>query len=277
MKGKKASIIKRSCKKCNNSFEYKDTIRNSKRKFCSRACAQSYNGENNKGKTRSLEFKNKMSQNFQGENNPFFKKKHSKKTIKKMSKSSMWDKSRFKTCNLQYEEKEVLDGLMLSDGCLSEKSRISARLTFGFKFKETCEEIVKTISSMNFSPFWQSEQTKCWHTKSNMYHDLLVENERWYPKGRKIVPKDVLITSTSCYWWFIGDGYNDDDNVYLCTESFSKNDNFFLIKKLKEKGYNPSLTSRNRIRFNKKESITFLHWIKPENGVLEQYKYKWKL
>lgn len=277
MKGKKATIIKKNCKDCKNVFECKDTIRNSKREFCSRACAQSSNGKNNKGKKRSLEFKEKMSEDFKGENNPFFGKTHSKKTIKKMSKSSLWDESKFKNCNLQQKEKEILEGLMLSDGCLSEKSRISARLTFGFKFKETCEEISKTISSMNFSPFWQSEQTKCWHTKSNMYHDLLIENKRWYPKGKKIVPQDILITSTSCYWWFLGDGYNTDGNVYLCTDSFSSDDNKFLIKKLKEKGFNPSLRSNNRIAFNKKDTINFLEWIKPQDGILEQYKYKWQL
>ena len=86
-----------------------------------------------------------------------------------------------------------------------------------------------------------------------------------------------MITSTSCYWWFIGDGYDIDGNAYLCTDSFSENDNVFLINKLKEKGYDPSLTSQNRIRFNKKDTIIFLEWIKPENGILEQYKYKWKL
>jgi len=211
---KKTGIKK--CKQCFKEFQINLRNKRSANKiFCSSTCAKKNNGKNNKGKKRSLKYKSMMSEKTSGKNNGFFGKTHSKKSVQKMSSSSLWQEDKFKYCNLKNKEKEVLDGLMLSDGCLSEKSRISARLTFGFKFKETCEEIFKTISSLNFSPIWQSEQTKCWHTKSNMYHDLLVENKRWYPQKEKIVPLDVLITKTSCYWWFIGDGYNIDGNVYL--------------------------------------------------------------
>ena len=110
-----------------------------------------------------------------------------------------------------------------------------------------------------------------------MYHDLLSENIRWYPKKEKIVPKDILITPKSCYWWFIGDGYTSVGAAYLCTDSFTEDDNNFLINKLNEKGFNPSLTSKNRIRFNKKDTINFLRWITPEGGIMEQYKYKWEI
>jgi len=273
----KKTEIKR-CELCNAEFVINSRNKREKNKrFCTQKCAKTNNGKSNIGRKHSLATKEKIKKNTTGENNHFFGKSHTIISKNKMSKSSQWNKSKFRYCNLKNEEKEILDGLMLSDGCLSEKSRISARITFGFKFKETCVEIINSINSINFSPIWQSKKNKCWYTKSNMYHDLLKENNRWYPESKKIVPENVLITSLSCYWWFLGDGYISEGNVYLCTDSFTENENLFLISKLKEKGYNPSLTNKNRIRFNKKESIEFLHWIKPENGILEQYKYKWKL
>ena len=266
----------KKCELCGNFFEFnpKDKRQREKR-FCSRECSASYRGKKNKGRKHSEESKKKMG--LKGELNAFYGRKHSKKSKEMMSASSKWDDSKFRFCNMTNKEKEILDGLMLSDGCLSENSRISARLTFGFKYKETSEELLRELGSINFSPIWQSKKTNCWHSKSNMYHDLLNENKRWYPIKKKIVPKDIIITPLSCYWWFIGDGYTSEGNVYLCTDSFSKEDNEFLVEKLNKKGFNPSITSRNRIRFNKKETITFLKWITPEKGIMEQYKYKWEI
>lgn len=269
---------KRKCELCKEVFEInskrKDQI---KKRFCSSYCAKSFNGKNNKGKKRTKEQRLKISESIKGENNPFYGKTHSKKTKQLIGEKNRWDNSKFRFCNMTLEEREVLDGLLLSDGCLSEKSRISARLTFGFKFKETVEEIFKELHSIRFSPIWQSEHTKCYHSKSNMYHDLLDENKRWYPDGEKIVPKDIAITPLSCYWWFIGDGYTSEGNVYLCTDSFIKEDNEYLINKLKEFGFSPSLRSNNRIAFSKVDTIKFLEWIKPENGILKQYEYKWEI
>jgi len=93
----------------------------------------------------------------------------------------------------------------------------------------------------------------------------------------KIVPKNILVTPKSCYWWFIGDGYTSNRNVYLCTDSFTKDDNYYLIKKLNKEGFNPSLRSNNRIAFNKQDTIKFLEWITPKSGIMKQYKYKWEI
>ncbi len=267
---------KKKCESCGGLFDFNPKIkRQRKKRFCSRECSASYRGNKNKGRTHSEEVNKKKG--LKGELNAFFGKNHSKESKEKMSESSKWDDSKFRYCNMTTKEKEVLDGLMLSDGCLSESSRISARLTFGFKYKETSEELMQELGSINFSPIWQSSKTNCWHSKSNMYHDLLDENKRWYPDGEKIVPKDIMITPLSCYWWFVGDGYTSEGNAYLCTDSFTKEDNEFLINKLKGIGFSPSLRSNNRIAFNKFDTVKFLEWIKPESGILEQYEYKWEI
>lgn len=272
----KGILVKKSCKECNIIFEYRLTKRTQNRKFCCSHCAKINNGKSNKGRKKTYEQRTKLSDMFKGDKNPFYGKKHTEESNRKIGKANTWDESRFRYCNFNEKEKEILDGIMLGDGCLSEKSRISARLTFGFKFKETCDEILKNLTSINFSPLWQSSKTGCWHTKSNMYHDLLAESNRWY-KGKKIVPTDIIVSKLSCYWWYIGDGYLSRNNVYLCTDSFSCEDIEILLSKLKYNGFNPSITSKKRIRFNKKDSIKFLNWIVPEDGIMEHYKYKWNI
>ena len=148
----KKTEIKR-CELCNAEFVINSRNKREKNKrFCTQKCAKTNNGKSNTGRKHSLATKEKIKKNTTGENNHFFGKSHTIISKNKMSKSSQWNKSKFRYCNLKNEEKEILDGLMLSDGCLSEKSRISARITFGFKFKETCVEIINSINSINFSP-----------------------------------------------------------------------------------------------------------------------------
>jgi hypothetical protein len=264
------------CKYCDNEFSINvNNKRQNKKIFCSKNCSSKYNGEQNKGRKHSVEVN--LKKGLKGELNPFFNKKHTTESKLKMSKSSQSDISKFKFCNMTKYEKEVFDGLLLSDGCLGIKSRISARLTFGFKFIETLEAIRNELKSITFSNINIDKKTGCYHFKSKYYHDLLKENKRWYFNGNKKVPRNIIITEKSCYWWFIGDGYNLRDNVYLCTDSFLKEDNLLLINKLNKLGFKPSLTSKNRIRFNKKDTINFLKWIIPKDGIIDKYKYKWKI
>lgn len=60
---------------------------------------------------------------------------------------------------------------------------------------------------------------------------------KWYVDGTKIVPKIKTITSTMLAFWIIGDGHNQpmqnnqSRRIILCTDSFTRNDQQYLIKK----------------------------------------------
>ena len=266
----------KNCKLCNKEFLIKNKNKREINKiFCTVDCARKYNGLSNKGRKRSEEQKEQIKLRTKGENNPFYGKKHTLETKKKISESNKWPENKYKYANLNKDHFEILDGIMLSDGCLSDKSRISARLTFGFKYKNVCKTIINQLNSLTFSPINKNEKTSCYHSKSHYFHDLLKENKRWYLNNKKIIPNDIKVTKKSCYWWYIGDGYISNNNVYLCTECFSKKENLFLIEKLKEKNFKVSLTSRNRLRFFKKDSINFLNWI--ESNKIKEYNYKWEI
>ena len=74
-------------------------VSESTKKKCSKTCINNDVGKQNKGVIRSEDFKNKLSQKMFGENNPFFGKKHSKKTKAQMSKNHadfVGDKNPFK-------------------------------------------------------------------------------------------------------------------------------------------------------------------------------------
>lgn len=56
--------------------------------------------------------------------------------------------------------------------------------------------------------------------------------KNWYPKGKKIVPRNIRITPTVLFHWFIGDGSYNDTEISFSTHSFSYNDVDYLVNLL---------------------------------------------
>ena len=75
------------------------------------------------------------------------------------------------------------------------------------------------------------------------YIELDEQRKRWYPNGKKIVPKDVRLTPIVLAQWYMGDGNLElkrkaSYRITFCTDSFTKEENNFLANILKEKyGY----------------------------------------
>lgn len=276
----------KKCQLCHKYFEVNiNNKRSNNKRFCSGFCAKKHNGLNNKGKKRTDEFKKKLSLKNIGENNPFYGKNHSKESLLKMSISLKWKEDKYKYCNLTDKDMEIFDGIMISDGHL-DRSRISSRITLGFKYRETLERIISDLSSLTFLNIFKyvsvDKRTKNtyvnYYTKTNFFRNLLFEHERWYKNEIKIIPDDFRLTKLSCYWWYVCDGFiSKNNNVYLCTESFDK----LFIEKISTKinniGFKNSITSRNRIRFYKKDSEKFLKWISNDVNIQKEYLYKWDI
>ncbi len=67
-------------------------------------------------------------------------------------------------------------------------------------------------------------------------HKSLTELRKlWYPQGKKIVPKDIILTPLSVAIWFCDDGYNNSDVGYaeIATNGFSFDDTDCLTCALK--------------------------------------------
>lgn len=276
----------KKCELCGDIFEVNLKNKRSRNKrFCSGICAKRFNGLNNKGRKHTEEWKREMSAKNMGENNPFFGKKHNNETLNKISKSNRWGGDKYRYCNMTQQEREIFDGIMISDGSLS-NSRISARITLGFKYKETLERISSDLGSLRFSNILEykskphkktSKSYINYYMKSAYYHDLLEYYHDWYNDNIKRVPINIKITSLMCYWWYICDGFILDDNVYLCTDSFDLNDLELLKNKFEEIDFDVSIRKNKRIFFNKKDSLNFLRWISDDVNIQEEYLYKWKM
>ncbi len=269
--------MEKKCEYCNNPFIVNEKNKKSiKKRFCCKKCSSTNNGLNNRGRKFSDEIN--KSKGLQGKLNPFFGKSHSLELKEQIKKTKfLTNLINVKNCNLTNYEKEVLDGIMISDGCLTSVTNISARLSLGFKYNETLEYIKDSLPSIEFGKTYISSNGKSFHNKSRMYADLLIENKRWYKNGIKIIPNNFKLTKISCYWWFIGDGYNSNNNVYLCTDSYTKKEILNIVEELTKIGFKCNITSINRIRFFKKDSLAFLKWITPKSGIYKIYEYKWKI
>ena len=71
--------------------------------------------------------------------------------------------------------------------------------------------------------------------------------KQWYPKGIKVIPRDIELTKESLLHWFLDDGYSyvvrqkyktstyTSVRVFFCTQSFTKPDQLWLCQLLQEK------------------------------------------
>ena len=121
-----------------------------------------------------------------------------------------------------------------------------------------------------------------YHYSSRAYPELLSIHKEWYPKGKKIVPRGIVLTPLVCRQWYLGDGSlitnNKNYRVLLCTCAFPKPDVMWLIKQLREIGFWAVWQNGNMISIvNKPNKIfnNFLEYI--GECPVECYKYKWLL
>ena len=115
--------------------------------------------------------------------------------------------------------------------------------------------------------------------------------ELWYPKGKKIIPKNIEITKETLLHWFLDDGfsyfvkYKAKDGhkkhirVCLCTNCFSEQDLIWLCNQLKEKfnlHFNLGKKGNGHILLlRESQSNDFFNLIGP--CPVDSLKYKWKV
>lgn len=158
---------------------------------------------------------------------------------------------------LTKEQEEVLTGLMLGDGCLYQQNKTPNLIVhrcvqdepylqwqYSF-FKNFCLRPVHKIFIKNcilngnvnaFAkvPYWQVRFV----TRNTNIFSLY--REKWYPKGKKIIPRDIVFTPLVLVNWFCDDGcitHNSKNSLSLklSTNGFIKEDVEFLAMKLSDR------------------------------------------
>jgi len=197
--------------------------------------------------------------------------------------------SRRNNCNLSIEATHWIDGEMLGDGHIHKVSSRSAIFVYCSKYLEYIEYVRDTLKSFGIEQagkinkqYYEKYNCCTYHYASRAYPELLSIQKRWYPEGKKIVPKGIVLTPLVCRQWYIGDGslaYKEKNySLLLCTCAFPEPDVMWLIKQLREIGFWAIWRKRNMISIVNKSNKKFNNFLEYIGKCpVECYKYKWLL
>lgn len=179
---------------------------------------------------------------------------------------------------------EILDGLLLGDGCLI-KRNLNARYSHSCKHKEYLEWLQRYFEDNGISvtpKIYQKNEGRgiYYQIQSRVNPILTTQYERWYLNKKKTVPQDIELTPLSVLHWYIGDGGLDSDKGYLrqislAAHSFSYNERQILVDKLNRLGFKASNRKNGLICIAKSSISSFLNWIGA--SPVESYNYKWDI
>ena len=190
-------------------------------------------------------------------------------------------------CNLSDEARQWIDGELLGDGCIISRRKYSAYFVYGSKYLEYAQYVSDTLKSFGIK---QSGKIKRYYRKktnsydysytSRDYEELLPIRKRWYPKGKKIIPRDLELTPLTLRQEYIGDGHlghpkNRRPYIELATNGFSISDVRYFVEHLNKLEFKSTRRpSGNTVRISTDSTKDFLDYI--GKCPIECYKYKFE-
>jgi len=189
---------------------------------------------------------------------------------------------------------EILDGELLGDGYLIKPKKGNCNCYFGYGTarKDYLIWLAKTLrilglNSRDNSVYESigrgySTNLSYWY-QSHRFPELSDLHKRWYPDGKKKVPKNIELTPTVCRHWYIGDGSLNKSfpalYITLSTQSFTATEVDGLIKMLNEIGVGAKQGKHPNgavIVMGKEAATAFLNYIGQCPKKIEHvYGYKW--
>ena len=207
--------------------------------------------------------------------------------IKRRSYSEVNHLRQANHCNLSKEAIEWFNGESLGDGCFCSQSSYSARFVYGSKYEKYVEYISSKLtffgikrSGKIYKQYHKNSDCSDYYYASCFYVELLPVYKKWYPNGKKIVPRDIELTPLTCRQWYIGDGClkkpkKQKPHIKLATCGFSIPDVEWLVKKLINLGFKATRQSfDNVIHISSYSTKTFLDYI--GKCPVKCYQYKWE-
>ncbi len=184
---------------------------------------------------------------------------------------------------LEKKELEALDGFLLGDGSIQQRSSRTGRLTLTVQYAEFGKYLLSHFT--RYSPKWRqryidSERYKKvlshWSGETKSDQCFLAQKKRWYPQNKKRVPKDVRFTPLSLLLWYLGDGcyVPSHKRIVLNTQGFSIENVDFLCSKLHKLGVVCHRNKRNDICIGKYFARKFLELLAPNPVACYEYKFK---
>jgi hypothetical protein len=200
---------------------------------------------------------------------------------------------------LSSEEEQILNGSLLGDGSLYLNNRYKSKSRSAcFKYASSQGEHVEfvwgilknliTTEKYKNGPIRIDQFDK--RTQKTYVRNIFITQsnitffewyQKWYLKGKKIVPYSLNLTPLTCLLWYIGDGNLDkrSQHIRLCTNGFDENHVDFLVQELNDltfESYKQRYYDQYVIVIPRKKVKQFLHYIGPCPIVCYQYKWDYR-
>ena len=189
-------------------------------------------------------------------------------------------------CKVSKEALEWINGELLGDGHLESQSPCSARFQYDSKYLEYAQYVSDTLKFFGIEQcgkinerYYKDMGCYTYHYQSRCYEELLSIKKRWYPEGRKIVPKDIKLTPLTLRQFYIGDGSlicpkDSKPYIVLYTYGFTVFDVNWLVNELNRLGFKTTRwNASNTIHISTYSTKDFLDYI--GNCPVRCYSYKW--
>lgn len=187
--------------------------------------------------------------------------------------------------NLPQEAKDFIDGELLGDGSINQRSIYSACYSHGSKHEKYLEWLIEKFQSWGIECMRirkrECENYTGYYFATHDYPTFLKFRERFYPDGKKIIPKDIDLFPITLRQFYIGDGgliknKSGKYSIKLYTYGFSKEGVLFLIAKLEKLGIETTRQKVNVIHIGVKSAPKFLEYIgNCPKEIKDIYGYKW--
>ena len=190
--------------------------------------------------------------------------------------------------------KQIFDGLLLGDGCLHKANSSVIYYEQGSSFREFVYHVRERLSLLGFIFYpnireqYQENRGGCvgYHISTRTHNSFdeerkqffVEQRKRWYPEGKKIVPKDIILSPLVCLYWYLGDGglhycHNKYKGIRLCTNGFTPYDREHIRDLLSQLGFRSYVEKKGVVGLSPIPSREFLKYI-GKNPVM-CYDYKW--
>lgn len=185
---------------------------------------------------------------------------------------------------------DILHGHLLGDGCVykPKKDKTYCRYSQSCVHKEYLEWIISTVKIFNqpnirYVSSYDKRTDKTYSRYAFATKTIPILNDLrsiWYPEGKKILPKDVIVNSNSLLRFYLDDGSYHPSGNYLATNDFSPSDVEILLDKIilyTNLNWTMHKTGKKdvyKIFLSKKYRKDFLNII--GTCPVECYKYKWR-
>ena len=186
---------------------------------------------------------------------------------------------------LSQKAKDFINGELLGDGTVIQRSIYSAYYSHGSKYKEYLEWLIENFQSWGIECM-QIRKRECenyigYYFATHDYPTFIEFRKRFYPNGKKIIPKNINLSPIVLRQFYIGDGgliksKSGKFSIKLYTYGFSIKDVLFLMVKLKELGIETTRQKSNIIHIGVKSAPKYLDYIgKCPEEIKDIYGYKW--